>query len=321
MDFESFKNTYENKLVQEFSNSVPHDPIISVCLQTYNHEKYIKDCLDGILSQRTNYKFEIIIGEDNSKDKTREICKKYALQFPDKIKLLLHHPENKISIENRITGRFNFMYKIYISKGKYIALVDGDDVWRDPRKLQKQVDFLEKHQEYSFSFHNTSIIDELGNILNDNLLNYKKSNFNAYEVISGLLIPTSSVVFRNCIKEFPNNFTQILNGDSLLFAQLVSFGNAYYHHDIINNLYRHHYGGLWSKQVIWKKKISSLKTFMTIKDNSEKKYYTVLNWKIASIYWELIKTIPGYHRKGKYTLQLIKYLCYYFLNRFFSLYL
>ncbi len=131
--------------------------MVSVCVQTYQHKGYIKQCLDGILMQQTNFPYEIILGEDESTDGTREICIEYAEKYPDKIKLFLRCRKDVIYINGNATGRFNFMENLKACKGKYTALCEGDDYWTDPLKLQKQVDFLEANPEYSLIFTNCQV--------------------------------------------------------------------------------------------------------------------------------------------------------------------
>ena len=116
-------------------------PVVSVCVVTYQHKDFIRSCLDGILMQKTNFPFEIILGEDESTDGTREICKAYAEKYPDKIKLFLRSRKDVIYINQHATGRFNFMENLKAARGKYIAFCEGDDYWIDEYKLQKQVDF------------------------------------------------------------------------------------------------------------------------------------------------------------------------------------
>ncbi|MEZ4781129.1 MAG: glycosyltransferase [Flavobacteriaceae bacterium] len=127
-----------------FSGHTLENPLVSVVVGVYNHERFIKLCLNGILMQKTDFKYEIILGEDASTDGTREICKEYAKRFPDKIKLFLRSRKDVIYINGNATGRYNFIENLKACQGKYIALCDGDDYWTDPLKLQKQVDFL-KH--------------------------------------------------------------------------------------------------------------------------------------------------------------------------------
>lgn len=129
--------------VKEYTNKVSESLIVSVCIQTYNHERFIGKCIDSVLMQKTTFPFEILLGEDESIDDTRKICTEYAIKYPNKIRLFLHSRKNTIFINGVATGRFNINYNLKNSNGKYIALCEGDDYWTDPLKLQKQVDFLD----------------------------------------------------------------------------------------------------------------------------------------------------------------------------------
>src|SRR5699024_5534697 len=117
MNFEEFKTKYEHKPVEEYPNAVTNKPVVSVCVQTYNHAPYIKECLDGILMQKTDFPIEVLLGEDASTDGTREICLEYAQKYPEKIRLFLHHRENNIKINGNPTGRFNSLYNLYSAQG------------------------------------------------------------------------------------------------------------------------------------------------------------------------------------------------------------
>ncbi len=120
-------------------------PLVSVCVTTYNHESYIRSCLDGILAQETDFLYEICVGEDESSDGTRAICLEYAESHPLKIRLFLRSRQDVLYIAGRPTGRYNFLETIKACRGTYIAFCEGDDYWTHPRKLQKQVKFLEAH--------------------------------------------------------------------------------------------------------------------------------------------------------------------------------
>ena len=140
--------------------SISKSPVVSVCVQTYQHEKFIEQCLHGIVSQQTNFEFEIVLGEDQSKDETRKKCIEFAKRHPDLIRLILHDRSNQIYINGSPTGRFNFMNNMANCRGKYIAVCEGDDYWLDPHKLQKQVDYLESHPELAMCFHNAMMVNE-----------------------------------------------------------------------------------------------------------------------------------------------------------------
>lgn len=136
------------------------DPKLSVVLITYNHEKYIRKALDSVLSQETDFDFEIVIGEDCSPDDTKNIVREYRKEHPDKIRLV-HREKN--------TGRptLNVYETTMKCKGEYLAYLEGDDYWTDTKKLQKQVDFLEKNKEYMACTHSHKMIDEDGNDITD----------------------------------------------------------------------------------------------------------------------------------------------------------
>ncbi len=128
--------------------------LVSVSLLTYNHEDYIRQCLDGILMQKVDFRYEVVVGDDCSTDKTREILKEYSDLYPDIFKLILR--EKNIGVTSNL-------YDVLLHcKGRYIAGLEGDDYWLDENKLQIQVDFLEKHHEYIGCGHEVKMIDELG---------------------------------------------------------------------------------------------------------------------------------------------------------------
>ena len=118
-------------------------PLVSICCITYNHSDYIKDAIEGFLMQKTTFPFEVIIHDDASTDGTTEIIRDYVSKYPDLINAIFQ-TENQYSKKRGITVRFVYP----VTRGKYIALCEGDDYWTDQYKLQKQVDFLEANQEY-----------------------------------------------------------------------------------------------------------------------------------------------------------------------------
>lgn len=130
---------------------------VSVICITYNHEKFLRECLDSIVCQRTNFPFEIIVHDDKSTDKTIEIIKEYKTRYPHLIVPILEK-ENQYSKTKSIVEDFALPY----AKGKYIAICEGDDKWCDESKLQKQYDFMESHPDYVACFHNTIMHDLSG---------------------------------------------------------------------------------------------------------------------------------------------------------------
>jgi len=142
---------YEKRYLRQ-PTLMNHSILVSVCAITYNHEEYIVQAIESILSQKTNFTFELVIGEDYSTDNTRKIVLDFKARYPDKIKLLLQ--------EKNVGMMQNFIDTLNTCSGTYIALCEGDDYWSDPYKLQKQVNFLETNNVYQACYHNTIDRDE-----------------------------------------------------------------------------------------------------------------------------------------------------------------
>lgn len=252
MNFEEFKNTYEHHPVKEYPNQVFHSPKVSVLVQTYQQATYIKDCLEGVLMQKTDFPIEILIGEDDSKDGTRETCIEYAEKYPDKIRLFLHQRENNIKIDGRPTAIFNMFYNSFSCRGNYFAICEGDDYWTDPLKLQKQVDFLDAHPECVLSYHPTQWLDE-NNPSNNRLkqpLNADKQqifNLKDYIVGEGLGVWTVSVVGKSdCFKDLPNWLLKAPITDLALKLFFTYHGKIGYIPEIMA-VYRRSTVGSWSE--------------------------------------------------------------------------
>lgn len=223
MDFTAFKTAFMKEGVVHFPSSAIQNPRVSICVVTYQHAQYIEQCLESLLSQQTSYKFEILVAEDSSDDGTRDICVKYAERHPETIRLLLHNRSNNINIGGRPTGRFNFTYNLYEARGKYITLCDGDDYWTDPLKLQKQVDALENNEDAVICFHNVGLLKD-GKIEHDFRTREVPEITDIYDLANGNFIHTPSVMFRNIISEFPQEFFKCPVGDFMLYLLLAKHG-------------------------------------------------------------------------------------------------
>lgn len=142
------------------SEKIVSMPAVSVIVTTYNHAQYIDECMSHILSQKFNQDYEIIIAEDCSTDETREICKRYQQQYPNKIRLLLQ--------ETNQGFMRNYASLLNLCRGKYIAVCSGDDYWCDDKKLQKQFDCLESKAGYGFvrtwgyELHDNQLLETAG---------------------------------------------------------------------------------------------------------------------------------------------------------------
>ena len=146
------KNDNMNQLTKTVCEE-GNDPImVTIRCITYNHEPYIRQCLEGFVMQKTNFRFEAIVHDDASTDGTAAIIREYAEKYPDIIKPI-YETENQFSKHDGSLGRIMDAHM----HGKYIAMCEGDDYWIDPLKLQKQVDFLEANPEYGMCYTNFNI--------------------------------------------------------------------------------------------------------------------------------------------------------------------
>lgn len=255
-------------------------PLLSVCMVSYNQEQYIKEALDSVLIQKTNFKYEVIISDDCSKDNTLAILTEYKNKYPNIVKVVtgeknLGYPNNqRRSLEN--------------AKGKYIALCDGDDYWTDAYKLQKQVDYLESHPECAICFHNVMHIYD-GTTSGRSLLNPLDfpSDLTAEDVISRKwFLATNSEVFRRDYLFFPEWWDSVLHIDYVLNL-LVSFkGNLHYMPDVMS-VYRHtsisvnaqHSDGEWGYMLFHSKTMKEI--LLHILKIAEDKYHTILKERIS----------------------------------------
>lgn len=194
---------------------------ISACIITYNHESYIKECLEGAISQKLNYNYEIVIGEDFSSDDTLKICREYASKYPDIIRLL---PTSK-----NLGMIGNWERTISECKGEFIAICEGDDYWTDSQKLQKQIEFMDANLDFSMCFHPVEItMARDGDYYSYDIPS--NSVLLLSDIIKKHYIPTCSLLFRNGY--FPNGlpiwFSKSISGDLPLEILLASHGKTKY---------------------------------------------------------------------------------------------
>ena len=167
--------------------------LVSVCVITYNHEKYIGECLDSILNQKTSFKFNVFVSDDCSQDNTLKILRNYE-SLNENLSVVSRCGKGKSHFQNRPTGNMNFIENLQIANGTYIAICDGDDVWTTSDKLQNQVDVLSQRNDLA-------LICSSKNVLCDGKLYSAKLLLPDIEFSSSLLcffnpIPSSSALFR-----------------------------------------------------------------------------------------------------------------------------
>jgi len=255
--------------------------LVSVCSIAYNHEKYIAQMIESVIIQKTCFDYVLIIGEDCSTDKTREICDSYKSRYPDKIKLLYN--DKNIGASKNIINVLNYC------QSKYIAICEGDDYWTDPYKLQKQVDFLEVNPEYSAAVHQTERINENNPNKKELYFKYSKDVLSKKEVIRSTSIHTNSIVFRkDALMKYDLKDAKHLV-EHALFILIVQSGKFKVFPEVMS-VYRMHNCGIAATSTPEKAYVEQLAWIGEIKK--------ILGWKF---YW-------GYH------FLTSKVHCYYLLN-------
>jgi glycosyltransferase involved in cell wall biosynthesis len=199
--------------------------------------------VESFLMQQTTFPFEIIIHDDASADKTGEILKEYEAKYPNVIKCL-YQKKNQYSLGVRgIMAKFTFPH----ARGKYIALCEGDDYWTDPFKLQKQIDYISKHENCNLVFTDVKLLEESNNKLESNWATITKDIYRFKDIVQANVITTCTVLFRNSYRkhEIENWLTHFNIGDYPLYLFLLRDGYAYFLKDI-TSVYRQHSGGIFS---------------------------------------------------------------------------
>lgn len=199
------------------------NPLVSVWMVTYNHEKFIRQAVESVLNQVVDFQYEIVIGEDCSTDSTAAICMDLKEKYPSIIKLLL-------SPKNIGMGK-NVLRTLRECKGRYVAMLEGDDYWSDIHKLQKQVTFLENNNNYVGCFHNTEERYEDDDSKASFLFHSfpLSGSIKFQHLTTGNKIPTCSVVFRgSAIKDLPEWYSSLPLSDWTLHLLTARTGDFWY---------------------------------------------------------------------------------------------
>lgn len=192
-------------------------PKVSVCIITYNHERFIEQAVESVLCQKTDFDFEIVVGEDCSTDQTRQRLLALQTKHPDRIRLLLR--------ERNLGMLPNFVETYHSCRGEYTALLEGDDYWTSDEKLARQVEYLDSHPECSVCCHITDYVNEKGRLTGDTNPPSGWSDFTLKALILRNFMQTCSVVLRrSSLPTLPEWMRTIGLPDWPLHVQLANRG-------------------------------------------------------------------------------------------------
>lgn len=267
--------------------------LVSVCMIAYNHEAYIREAIEGVLMQQTNFEFEFIISNDASSDRTHQVISELVANSPEGKRVKYFNQPRNLGMQS------NFIFALKECKGKYIALCEGDDYWTDPLKLQKQVDYISSHDDCNLVFTDVQLLLEgTGSWLKKNWATITRDKYQFKDLIERNVITTCTVLFRNPNKneEMKNWLNAFRIGDYPLYLFLLRNGYAYYLKDI-TAIYRQHTEGTFSLKGIENlidKNIDVLETISKRKLTQQELFY-VSKSKLKWYYTKAVRMSSNLH--------------------------
>jgi len=268
---------------------------VTVFMVTYNHEQFIAQAIESVVMQKTSFLYELVIAEDCSTDRTKEIILEYYAKYPEIIRPIFN--ETNIGMNN------NFAKITSECSGEYIAILDGDDYFIDPNKLQKQVEFLDHNLDCVMCWHEIKVFSEYGlfesYVTHNNSRN--KQTFPIENLILSRYVPTVSIMFRNnVVRSMPDWSFKLPMCDYPLFLNLAHHGNIGYVEGAMAAR-RYHIGGVWSMKALMYKR-RNLKKYIEVylQFNKDTNYYYDKYIQYA-ILFDLLSLLEEYKVEGDIT--------------------
>ncbi|MBB6632571.1 glycosyltransferase [Cohnella thailandensis] len=215
-------------------------PTVSVYMVTFNHLKYIEQAIESVVTQKTDFPFELIIADDCSTDRTTEIIERWHKSYPQIIKPFYH--------TINLGAQRNFSKIIERCQGMYTAILDGDDYWCSKEKLQKQVDFMKQNPELSSSYHRTKVFNEESKSFTAAMPPSSNTveQITIHDLFNDYFIPSSSVMFKTGLfRKFPEWYFELPIGDRPLHILNSHHGPIGFLNEEMS-VYRIHSQGIWS---------------------------------------------------------------------------
>jgi glycosyltransferase involved in cell wall biosynthesis len=232
------------------------DELVEVHIVTYAQKDYIGQAIESVLAQRTNFRFLIKIGDDGSRDGTQEIIYRYRDKYPDLIQVFVNRENKGPHSLDRIGIRL-----LKQASARYVALMDGDDYWTSPEKLQTQVDFMEARSDVFGCFHDVVTVDKEGKIIKENYYVPSRSEYGQEEALTmGGAYCTSSLLFRSVVlKGMPSWFIRSCS-DYTIDLIITDYGKIAH---LAKNMgaYRIHAGGIWQGNKVYSNLESTIERY------------------------------------------------------------
>lgn len=290
--------------MKEDCNYIKKCEVLVQCM-TYNHSKYITDALNGFAMQKTDFPFVCLVMDDASTDGEQEVIKDFLNRecLMDKAEHYDHELADIVIVGHKTNH--NCTFAVYFLKQnfyytnkkdllidewethcKYEALCEGDDYWTDPDKLQKQVDYLESHDDVSMTFHNAKINRINPEIEMPSIRKVENREYSASELFENWVVPTASIVFRNTVLQYEiKEPEKILNGDIFLVEQCAHSGKVVGMADEMS-AYRIHNGGVtYDKKRVYSRMLALPDHYECLALNFPKIDRSILKSKLSDSYY------------------------------------
>jgi len=277
-------------------------PKVSVLMITYNHEKFISQAIESVLMQETNFPFELVIGEDCSTDGTAEVVREYCRKRPDIVRAQIR--------EQNVGSKQNSRQLRTAARASYIALLEGDDYWTNPRKLQMQADALDGHPETTLCGHRTLMHYETGEKPDKVIATIPAGVYHLEDLLPWCFLHTSSVMFRRVIEGPPEWSHPLVAGDLPLFVELAKHGDIRFLDECMS-VYRVHGGGIWSGLAIEKQAAQLRALYEKYEEHLDPKYRPAIHKGLCKAVFDtgVAQFTAGQPEKTRQSLREFASLC------------
>jgi len=250
---------------------------LSVMMITYNHEQFIAQAIESVLTQRVNFDYEIVIGEDCSTDGTRAIVMDFHRRYPNRIVPLLRN--------QNLGVMQNLESTLMACRGQYLALLEGDDYWICDEKLQKQIDFLDSKPDCAICCHHVDFLNETGSAYF--VPRFPGGSYTIEDLLKGNFIMTCSTVLRrDLVCELPGWLREMKLGDWPMFVIAARHGTIELMSEVMA-VYRVHQGGTWSSLPKITRLRESVRMLKALDRHLEFQYTGIISRLLADSYFEL----------------------------------
>lgn len=219
-----------------------NNPLVSICMVTFNHGKWIEKAINGVLIQKTDFPFELVIGDDASTDATRKIIEDFQFKEPSIVKAAFNTLNLGLAK--------NFSLALNRCRGRYIAICEGDDFWTDPTKLQKQIDFLESNPDCVITSHNFSTLHESENMTDRQVKYNHDFDYDQRKTLMEWMTQPLTCTFRNIFRDYTYFNKEGIFCDVVLFYEILKHGRGYFMKDDMAT-FRVHQNALSSGLTRW----------------------------------------------------------------------